>query len=188
VTSTCCGALPTARSRILPAAAIRAAAGASGSCMIATIVLSASSACCSAFSAKDHFRPGVRTRAALNVVSPTPGGRPAPSRAPPLPGGAPAPTRAPPLRMAHPLHIHGALFRVLSIEGEAPPAHLAGCARNPLAVRAAENSDRHPVTVEFMIFVISALTSAKICKIMNELDRGDPFHHLKPELIFAAQP
>ena len=28
--------------------------------------------------------------------------------------------------MAHPFHVHGALFRVLSIEGEAPPAHLAG--------------------------------------------------------------
>jgi hypothetical protein len=53
---------------------------------------------------------------------------------------------------------------------------------------AAEYSDRHPVTVELMIFVISALTSAKVCKIMNELDRGDPFHHLKAELIFAAQP
>jgi blue copper oxidase len=28
--------------------------------------------------------------------------------------------------MAHPFHIHGALFRVLSLEGEPPPAHLAG--------------------------------------------------------------
>jgi FtsP/CotA-like multicopper oxidase with cupredoxin domain len=28
--------------------------------------------------------------------------------------------------MAHPFHVHGALFRILSIEGEAPPAHLAG--------------------------------------------------------------
>ena len=27
--------------------------------------------------------------------------------------------------MAHPFHVHGALFRVLSIEGEPPPAHLA---------------------------------------------------------------
>jgi hypothetical protein len=60
------------------------------------------SACCSAFSAKAHFCPGERMRAALNVVSPTPGGRPAPSRAPPLPGGAPASTRAPPLRPGFP--------------------------------------------------------------------------------------
>lgn len=28
--------------------------------------------------------------------------------------------------MAHPFHVHGALFRVLSIEGQRPPAHLAG--------------------------------------------------------------
>jgi blue copper oxidase len=28
--------------------------------------------------------------------------------------------------MAHPFHVHGALFRVLSIEGEPPPPHLAG--------------------------------------------------------------
>ena len=28
--------------------------------------------------------------------------------------------------MAHPFHVHGALFRVLSIEGKPPPAHLAG--------------------------------------------------------------
>ena len=48
--------------------------------------------------------------------------------------------------------------------------------------------DWHPVTVEFMIFVISALTSAKVREIMNELDRCDPLHHLEPELIFAAQP
>jgi FtsP/CotA-like multicopper oxidase with cupredoxin domain len=28
--------------------------------------------------------------------------------------------------MAHPFHVHGALFRVLSIEGDQPPPHLAG--------------------------------------------------------------
>ena len=52
----------------------------------------------------------------------------------------------------------------------------------------AEHSDRHPVTVEFMIFVVSALTSAKVREVVNELDRRDPLHHLEPELIFAAQP
>ena len=97
-----CWCFAQAPFRILSAAMMRADAGASGSCMIATIVLSASSAYCSAFSAKAHFCSGLRTRAALNVVSPTPGGRPAPSRAPPLPGGAPAPTRAPPLRPGFP--------------------------------------------------------------------------------------
>jgi FtsP/CotA-like multicopper oxidase with cupredoxin domain len=30
------------------------------------------------------------------------------------------------LGMAHPFHIHGALFRILSIAGASPPAHLAG--------------------------------------------------------------
>ena len=28
--------------------------------------------------------------------------------------------------MAHPFHVHGALFRVLSIDGQPPPAHLTG--------------------------------------------------------------
>ena len=51
-----------------------------------------------------------------------------------------------------------------------------------------KHSDRHPVTVEFMIFVVSALTSAKVREIVNELDCCDPFHHFEPELIFAAQP
>ena len=51
-----------------------------------------------------------------------------------------------------------------------------------------DHSDRHPVTVEFMIFVVSALTSAKVREIVNELDCCDPFHHFEPELIFAAQP
>jgi hypothetical protein len=39
-----------------------------------------------------------------------------------------------------------------------------------------------------MIFVVAALTSAKVYKIMDELDCRDPFHHLEPKLIFAAQP
>jgi len=28
--------------------------------------------------------------------------------------------------MAHPFHVHGASFRILSLEGAPPPAHLAG--------------------------------------------------------------
>jgi hypothetical protein len=52
----------------------------------------------------------------------------------------------------------------------------------------AERLDRHPVTVEFMIFVVSALTSAKVRKVMNELDCCDPLHHLEAELILTAQP
>jgi hypothetical protein len=67
-----------------------------------------------------------------------------------------------------------------------PPA----CRRCPEDRRtnSSDNSDRHPVAVEFMIFVISALTGAKVGEIMNELDCCDPFHHLETEFIFAAQP
>jgi blue copper oxidase len=28
--------------------------------------------------------------------------------------------------MAHPFHVHGAAFRILSLAGASPPAHLAG--------------------------------------------------------------
>ena len=31
-----------------------------------------------------------------------------------------------------------------------------------------------------MIFVVSALTSAKVREIVNELDCCDPFHHFEP--------
>src|SRR6185437_6925300 len=48
--------------------------------------------------------------------------------------------------------------------------------------------NRHPVTVEFMIFIIAALTSAKVGKITDKLDCRDPFHHLEPKFIFTAQP
>jgi FtsP/CotA-like multicopper oxidase with cupredoxin domain len=30
------------------------------------------------------------------------------------------------LGMAHPFHVHGASFRILSLDGAAPPSHLAG--------------------------------------------------------------
>jgi hypothetical protein len=46
--------------------------------------------------------------------------------------------------------------------------------------------DWHPITVEFMIFVIAALAGAKVREVMNELDRRDPLHHFEPQLIFAA--
>ena len=41
-------------------------------------------------------------------------------------------------------------------------------------------SDRHSIAVEFMIFVISALAGAEVREIMDELNRGNPFHHLEP--------
>src|ERR1700688_4322434 len=65
------------------------------------------------------------------------------------------------------------------------PGHITRAAQ-PFAP--AEHSDWHPVTVEFMIFVISTLTSTKVRKIMNELDCCDPLYHLETEFIFAAQP
>jgi len=37
-----------------------------------------------------------------------------------------------------------------------------------------------------MIFIISALTSAEIREIVNELDCCDPLHHLEPELMNSA--
>ncbi len=40
--------------------------------------------------------------------------------------------------MAHPFHVHGALFRVLSIEGRPPPPHLAGWKDTVLAKDKAE--------------------------------------------------
>src|SRR6185312_7456517 len=49
-------------------------------------------------------------------------------------------------------------------------------------------SDRHPVTVEFMILIVSALACAQICEVMNEFNCRDPLHHLEPELVFTAQP
>ena len=52
----------------------------------------------------------------------------------------------------------------------------------------AEVSNGHSITIEFMIFVISTLTGAQVCELMNELDRCDPLHHFEPELIFATQP
>ena len=52
--------------------------------------------------------------------------------------------------------------------------------------RPAAHSDRHPVTVEFMVLVISALTGAKVGEVMDELDRRDPLYHLEAKFIFAA--
>ena len=89
--------------------------------------------------------------------------------------------------------VHGRLYHMRYIHYKVYQISRRVSARRSLPAtlwrsRAAEYSDRHPVTVEFMIFVIATLTSAKVCKITNELDSCDPFHHLKAELIFAAQP
>jgi hypothetical protein len=39
-----------------------------------------------------------------------------------------------------------------------------------------------------MIFVISALASAQVPKIIHQLNPTDPFDHLETQLIFAAKP
>jgi FtsP/CotA-like multicopper oxidase with cupredoxin domain len=40
--------------------------------------------------------------------------------------------------MAHPFHVHGASFRILSLDGRSPPAHLAGWKDLALVERKAE--------------------------------------------------
>jgi len=52
--------------------------------------------------------------------------------------------------MAHPFHVHGALFHVLSIEGSPPPAHLAGWKDTILVEDKAELlvAFKHPATPE----------------------------------------
>ena len=54
--------------------------------------------------------------------------------------------------MAHPFHVHGALFKILSIDDRAPPAHLQGWKDTVLVPRRAEvlvrftqpTTPRHP--------------------------------------------
>jgi hypothetical protein len=48
-------------------------------------------------------------------------------------------------------------------------------------------SNRFPITVELMILVVAALTGPKMGKVVDELDRGNPFHLLETELIFTPQ-
>jgi hypothetical protein len=40
-------------------------------------------------------------------------------------------------------------------------------------------SNRHTVSIELMIFVIAALTGARVSEIVDELDRRDPLDHLE---------
>ncbi|HEY7873471.1 MAG TPA: DUF2945 domain-containing protein [Rudaea sp.] len=49
-------------------------------------------------------------------------------------------------------------------------------------------SNRHPIAVEFVVLVVAAQARAEIGEIMDELDCRDPFDHLEPQLILAAQP
>jgi blue copper oxidase len=68
--------------------------------------------------------------------------------------------------MAHPFHVHGALFRVLSIEGEAPPAHLAGW-KDTLLV-----SDKAELLVAFNQRATPAHPFMYHCHILEHEDGG----------------
>src|SRR6185312_4968561 len=59
---------------------------------------------------------------------------------------------------------------------------------DPCAWPSVDRSDRHPIAVELVILVIASLTGAKVRKVMDELNRRYPLHHLEPELILATQP
>lgn len=51
----------------------------------------------------------------------------------------------------------------------------------------AQASNRHTVSIEFMIFVIPALAGSQVCEIVDELYGFDPFDHLEAQLILASQ-
>jgi len=40
-------------------------------------------------------------------------------------------------------------------------------------------SDRHPITIEFVVLVIAALASTEVGEVVNELDGFDPFDHFE---------
>lgn len=68
--------------------------------------------------------------------------------------------------MAHPFHTHGALFRVLSIEGEAPPPHLAGW-KDTLLVR-----DKAELLVAFNQRATRSHPFMYHCHILEHEDAG----------------
>ena len=48
--------------------------------------------------------------------------------------------------------------------------------------------DRHPVAIEFVVFVVTTFAGTEISKVVHELDGRDPLHHLETEFVLAAQP
>jgi hypothetical protein len=54
--------------------------------------------------------------------------------------------------------------------------------------RAGKSSDWHAIPVEFMIFIVTALPSAKVGKVAHELDRRDPFDHFEAQFVLATEP
>ena len=49
------------------------------------------------------------------------------------------------------------------------------------------DSNRFPITVELVILVVAAPSGAKMSKVVDELDRRNPFHLLETEFIFSPQ-
>src|SRR5262245_14705366 len=47
--------------------------------------------------------------------------------------------------------------------------------------------NRHPISVEFMVLVVAALTPADAREVIHKLDRPDPLYLLEAQLILAAQ-
>src|SRR6185437_7296104 len=50
------------------------------------------------------------------------------------------------------------------------------------------SSNRHSISIELMILVVTALAGAEVRVLMHELDGLDPLHHLEAELVLTAQP
>src|SRR6185437_5307552 len=108
----------------------------------------------------------VRRRVARDIVNPVV----AKQRKTVAPAAKPMPAASPSL--------HKGLSACLPLQNES--CRLAG--------HYAARSNRHPVAVEFVVLVVAALARAEIGEVMDELDCRDPFDHLEPQLILAAQP
>ena len=49
-------------------------------------------------------------------------------------------------------------------------------------------SDRHPITVELVVFVVSALSEPEVGETFHELDRFNLFDLLETDLVLISQP
>ena len=49
-------------------------------------------------------------------------------------------------------------------------------------------SDRHAVTVEFVVLVVAPLARPKVGEIRDELDRFDPLDVLEAQFVLAPKP
>jgi hypothetical protein len=49
-----------------------------------------------------------------------------------------------------------------------------------------KRSNRHSVTVEFVVLIIAAEAGAEIGEVVDELDCRNPLDHLETQLVLAA--